>query len=61
MDVTLPADLTKQVEQELAALPVFGYPGWLAGNDRAEFYDDVRYFRPFRREPPQGKAGKRVS
>jgi hypothetical protein len=34
----------------LAPLPVFGYPGWAAGNDRAEFYDDARYFR-------QGKAG----
>jgi hypothetical protein len=33
----------------LAPLPVFGYPGW-ADNDRAEFYDDERYFR-------QGKAG----
>jgi hypothetical protein len=54
----LPLDATPQ---ELAALPVFGYPGWLAGNDRPGFYDDVRYFRPFRRDLPQGKAGKRVS
>lgn len=35
--------------RELAALPVFGYPGW-ADNDGADFYDDTRYFR-------QGKAG----
>ena len=35
--------------RDLAPLPVFGYPGW-AENDRAEFYDDERYFR-------QGKAG----
>ncbi len=35
----------------LAPLPVFGYPGWIAGNERPEFYDDERYFRP------QGKAG----
>jgi len=33
----------------LAPLPVFGYPDW-SENDRAEFYDDERYFR-------QGKAG----
>jgi hypothetical protein len=54
----LPPDATPR---ELAALLVFGYPGWLPGNDRPGFYDDARYFRPFRREPPQGKAGKRVS
>ena len=35
--------------RDLAALPVFGYPGW-AENDRPEFYDDERYFR-------QGNAG----
>jgi len=35
--------------RELAALPVFGYPGW-ADNSRPEFYDDERYFR-------QGNAG----
>jgi hypothetical protein len=29
----------------LAALPVFGYPGWFADNERAAFYDDTRYFR----------------
>ena len=40
----LPADATPRA---MAPLPVFGYPGWLPGNDRAEFYDDTRYFRPF--------------
>lgn len=35
--------------RDLAPLPVFGYPGW-AENERAEFYDDERYFR-------QGNAG----
>lgn len=30
----------------LTPLPVFGYPGWLAGNECAEFYDDAGYFRP---------------
>jgi hypothetical protein len=29
----------------LAPLPIFGYPGWFAGQDAA-FYDDKRYFRP---------------
>jgi Protein of unknown function (DUF3025) len=31
--------------RSLAPLPVFGYPGWLADSERAEFYDDARYFR----------------
>jgi Protein of unknown function (DUF3025) len=31
--------------RDLAPLPVFGYPGWLADSERAEFYDDARYFR----------------
>ena len=35
--------------RQLAPLPVFGYPGWLADSERAEFYSDERYFRPFRR------------
>lgn len=42
---SLPDDATPQ---ELAALPIYGYPGWFPGNDRAAFYDDRRYFRPFR-------------
>jgi hypothetical protein len=29
--------------QDLAPLPVFGYPGWLAQDEA--FYDDTRYFR----------------
>ena len=37
--------------RDLPAMPVFGYPGWLAQGDRAEFYDDPRYFR----RPPSGK------
>lgn len=31
--------------KDLAALPVFGYPGWLPESGSAEFYDDTRYFR----------------
>lgn len=41
--------------RSLAPLPIYGLPGWFPGNERAEFYDDARYFRPY------GKAGKRVS
>jgi hypothetical protein len=39
----LPADASPR---DLAALPIFGYPGWFPGNDAAAFYDDTRYFRP---------------
>ena len=42
----LPADATPR---GLAPVPVFGYPGWFPGNEREAFYDDTRYFRPFRR------------
>ncbi|MGH8669061.1 MAG: DUF3025 domain-containing protein [Burkholderiales bacterium] len=42
----LPAEATPH---GLAVLPVFGYPGWLPGSEAPEFYDDTRYFRPFRR------------
>jgi Protein of unknown function (DUF3025) len=43
------AALPAHATPELAApLPVFGYPDWLADSRRAEFYDDERYFRPFR-------------
>jgi len=34
----------------LAPVPVFGYPGWLAGSEHAGFYDDARFFRPPRGE-----------
>lgn len=51
----LPADATPR---QLLPLPVFGYPGWLPGNDRPELYDDTRYFRPFKRDPQRyGKTG----
>lgn len=38
----LPAEATPR---SLAALPVFGYPGWLAEGESAAFYDDARFFR----------------
>jgi hypothetical protein len=37
---------------ELAPLPIFGLPGWFPGGERADFYDDTRYFRPFKRDLP---------
>ena len=42
--------------QLLSPLPVFGFPGWDPANERAAYYDDVRYFRPFRRDPPGRRA-----
>jgi hypothetical protein len=39
----------------LAPLPVFGFPGWLPESERPEFYDDERFFRPFKRN--YGNAG----
>lgn len=48
----LPRDATPRA---LPPLPVFGYPGWSEESERAEFYDDARYFRPY------GNAGKRVA
>jgi hypothetical protein len=31
--------------RQVPPLPVFGYPGWLPESERADFYDDSRYFR----------------
>jgi Protein of unknown function (DUF3025) len=39
---SLPPDATPR---ELAALPIFGYPGWLPESERPEFYEDGRFFR----------------
>jgi hypothetical protein len=47
----LPADASPKM---LAPLPVFGYPGWLAGSGHAGFYDDARFFRPSRGESAPG-------
>jgi hypothetical protein len=46
----LPAHATPR---DMAPLPIFGYPGWLPGSELAAFYEDERYFRPFRRDPPR--------
>ncbi len=42
----LPVDASPRL---LAPLPVFGYPGWLPDGERAEFYDDRRWFRTLQR------------
>ena len=42
----LPAQATPR---DMPPLPIFGYPGWHAENGAAAFYEDQRYFRPFRR------------
>jgi hypothetical protein len=51
----LPATATPQ---DLAPLPIFGYPGWLPDSDREAFYDDERYFRPFRRDKIRAGVGQ---
>lgn len=38
--------------QDLAPVPVTGFPGFAAENERAEYYDDQRYFRPGRGTKP---------
>jgi len=47
----LPGDATPRA---LAALPIFGYPGWLAAGESAAFYENARFFRPPAR---YGKTG----
>jgi hypothetical protein len=47
----LPGNATPRA---LPVVPIFGYPGWHAGNDVPAFYDDTRYFRPSER---YGKTG----
>ena len=42
----------------LAPLPIFGYPGWFPGNDCESFYEDERYFRPFRRDKIDAGVGQ---
>ena len=37
---------------QMAPLPVFGYPGWLADSGDAGFYADQRWFRPGRASVP---------
>lgn len=37
-----------QQPQDLAPVPILGFPGFTAENARAAYYDDQRYFRPGR-------------
>ena len=46
---------------DLAALPVFGYPGWLPESGQPGFYDDERYFRPRGRVKSAPGAGQAVA
>jgi hypothetical protein len=34
--------------RELNPVPLLGVPGWMKDNEREEFYEDTRYFRPGR-------------
>ena len=43
--------------RDLPPLPVFGYPGWFPGSDRADFYADQRYFRPLRAAAEKSDSG----
>jgi hypothetical protein len=36
--------------RELTPVPLLGIPGWAAENERPEYYDNEKYFRPGRRE-----------
>ncbi len=42
----LPPDASPR---ELPPMPVFGYPDWLPGASTRTFFEDTRYFRPFRK------------
>ncbi|HVB49763.1 MAG TPA: DUF3025 domain-containing protein [Burkholderiales bacterium] len=53
----LGAHATTGTPRALAALPIFGYPGWMPESERADFYDDTRYFRPLRRAQVESAAG----
>lgn len=46
-----------QTTRQLAPVPVLGVPGWCAGNERAEYYDDTQYFRSGRSGRPRSAAG----
>lgn len=42
--------------RDLAPLPILGVPGWFARGEDADFYDEVRYFRPGRGRPEREPA-----
>jgi len=41
--------------RDLAPVPILGVPGWCAGNEREEYYDNLDYFRPGRRSVTSGE------
>lgn len=45
-----------QTPRALSPLPLLGFPGWWADNERAAFYDNERYFRTTRSGAP-GRRG----
>lgn len=57
--------LSKQIEaftltdyrQQMSPLPLLGIPGWYAGSQTAEFYQDQNYFRPKRVLGDAGQKG----
>lgn len=51
IDAWLAQDLTpdKLLQKPFSPLPMLGLPGWWPDNENADFYDDVRVFRPQRR------------
>jgi len=56
-DATAAERLAKyETPQDLAPLPVFGYPGWLPASAHADFYADERYFRPLRKSAPMSRT-----
>ena len=50
-DAVMALYATRYPGADLAPLPIFGFPGWFPDGERAEFYDDARYFRPLIRSP----------
>jgi hypothetical protein len=36
--------------RDLAPLPIFGFPGWFPAGERADFYEDTRFFRPLEKQ-----------
>lgn len=46
--------------RDVPPLPIFGFPDWYLGNQNSEFYEDTRYFRPFRRAPAGAADASRI-
>lgn len=57
----LKRDAGEATPRELPTIPVFGFPGWLPQTRDGAFYQDERYFRPFRRPPERFSRAKITS